>query len=119
MQARMQTNRLYPLSVLFLNTRGMQSVLLNIMKTSILGKLLPFGHQQHTGFLSVSRLCSFLIAVRNTGPFVYGLITCSKHCELLMDLIFSNVGNAKQLMCDNLTKTKPRLKGRYSISCMY
>jgi len=38
------------------------------MKTSILGKLLPFGHQQHTGFLSVSRLCNSLIAVRNKGP---------------------------------------------------
>jgi len=38
------------------------------MKTSTLGKLLAFGHQQHTGFLSVSKLCSSLIAVKNKGP---------------------------------------------------
>jgi len=39
-------------------------------------------------------------------PFVYGLVTCtsSKHRGLLMILIFTNVGNVKQLMCDNLTK---------------
>lgn len=74
MQARMQTNRLYPLSVLFLNRRGMQSVLLNIMETSILGKLLPFGHQQHTGFLSVSRLYSSLIAMRSKGPLFNWLL---------------------------------------------